>query len=232
MRKISILVIGLAIGLASGIFLFGGGANDPEVMQRAFAAEYEAMEMPEPLPGEELNGSYSMDRAHSFIGFKIRHMGLADVYGNFNDFKAMINYDEKDMSKCSVEFSAQAKSINTNIPGRDRHLQSADFFEVEKFPELSFKSSSVKKKGKKGFIVTGDFTMKGVTKQVMIPFQVIGSFKDDKGNVKMGVIANTTINRRDYGINYGNNLPNGIPAIADNVDIIISFEANKPAPKS
>lgn len=228
MKKISILIIGLVLGLTAGFFLFSGSGQDFTTLQTAFASEYERLSKVYPVADEQKDGTYNFDKAHSFIGFKIRHQGLADIYGNFNDFKGMIQYNEKDVTKSSVEFTAQAKSINTNNAGRDRHLQSADFFEVEKYPEVVFKSTKVEKKGKKGFVVYGDFTMKGVTKQIMIPFQIAGMINDPRGGVKMGVIANTTINRRDYGINYGQNMPNGIPAIADNVDIILSFEVIKP----
>jgi len=110
------------------------------------------------------------------------------------------------------------------VDGRDTHLRSKDFFEVETFPDMTFKSTKVEKKGDM-WNVTGDFTLKGVTKQVTIPFTVNGMMKDQKGNVKMGISAQTTINRQDYGVKYGNKLPDGTLALSDIVKIDLQLEA-------
>jgi polyisoprenoid-binding protein YceI len=173
---------------------------------------------------EDMSGTYSLDKAHSSIGFKVKHYGLVDVPGYFRDFKGTINYNAKDMTKSTVEFSAQMKSVDTGIAGRDDHLRRADFFEVEKYPEMTFKSTKVEKK-KKQWLITGDFTMKGVTKTVTFPFNLTGFAKDQRGT-KMGVTAETSINRRDFGVNYGNNLPNGVAALSDNVVVMLELECN------
>ena len=180
------------------------------------------------------SGTYNFDKAHSFIGFKVKHMGLVEVPGFFRDFTGTIVYDAKDPSKSSVEFAAKATSVDTGVGGRDNHLRSADFFEVEKFPELTFKSTKVEKKGS-SWIVTGDFTLKGVTKSLAIPFNVAGFLPaDQRSGGKMGVTAETTINRRDYGVNYGSNMPNGTAVLSDDVKISLQIEANRPkeAPKA
>jgi polyisoprenoid-binding protein YceI len=174
------------------------------------------------------SGTYNFDKAHSFIGFKVKHMGLVEVPGFFRDFTGTIIYDAKDPSKSSVEFAAKATSVDTGVGGRDNHLRSPDFFEVEKFPELTFKSTKVEKKGR-GWVVTGDFTLKGVTKSISLPFNVAGFLPaDQRSGGKMGVTAETTINRRDYGVNYGSNMPNGTAVLSDDVKISLQVEANRP----
>ena len=176
------------------------------------------------------SGAYSFDKAHSSIGFRVKHMGLVEVPGYFRDFTGTVNYDAKDVTKSTVEFTAKATSVDTGVAPRDNHLRSKDFFEVETFPELTFKSTKIEKKGK-GFILTGDFTMKGVTKSISFPFNVAGFLKDAKsGATRMGATAETVINRRDFGVNYGTNLPNGSPVLADNITVVLNIEANLPGP--
>lgn len=172
-------------------------------------------------------GVYNFDKAHSFIGFKVRHMGLVEVPGFFRDFTGSVNFDPTDVTKSTVEFTAKAASVDTGVAPRDKHLRTADFFDVEKYPDITFKSTKVEKKGK-GWIVTGDFTMRGVTKSISFPFQIAGWLPaDDRSGGKMGIAAETTINRRDYGVNWGNNLPSGVPAVSDNVTITLQIEAGK-----
>ena len=155
-------------------------------------------------------------------------MGLIEVPGFFRDFTGTVNYDAKDITKSTVEFTAKVTSVDTGVAGRDKHLRTADFFEVEKYPELTFKSTKVEKKGK-NLIVTGDLTIKGITKSVAIPFQIAGWLPaDERSGGKMGIAGETTINRRDFGVNYGNNLPSGIAAVSDNVRISLQIEAGKP----
>ena len=180
------------------------------------------------------SGVYTFDKAHSFIGFKVRHMGLIEVPGFFRDFTGEVNFDSQDVTKSSVNFKAMMTSVDTGVAPRDKHLRTADFFEVEKYPEMTFKSTKVEKKGK-GWIVTGDLTMKGVTKSVAIPFEIAGWLPaGERSGMKMGIAGETLINRRDYGVNYGNNLPSGIPAVSDEVKVVLQIEAGKAkeAPKA
>ena len=173
------------------------------------------------------SGVYSFDKAHTFIGFKVKHMGLIEVPGFFRDFVGTVNFDAKDITKSTVEFTAKATSVDTGVAGRDNHLRTKDFFEVEKFPDITFKSTKVEKKGK-GYMLTGDFTMKGVTKSITFPFQISGWLPaDERSGGKMGITAETTINRRDYGVNYGTNLPSGIAAVSDDIKIVLQIEAGK-----
>lgn len=217
MRKI----LYLAVLTFAAAYLFSSDAIRAE--QNAFAERY-AVEGNQ-TSGE--SGVYNFDKAHSFIGFKVKHMGLVEVPGFFRDFTGEVTFDSKDVSKSAVNFKAMMTSVDTGVAGRDNHLRRADFFEVEKYPEMTFKSTKVEKKGK-GWIVTGDLTMKGVTKSVAIPFEISGWLPgSERSTTKMGIVGETTINRRDFGVNYGNNLPSGIPAIGDDVKVVLQIEAQK-----
>ena len=216
MRKITCLLALFAIAVFAYVNSTASAEN--QNFTERFAAD-------EKFVGE--SGAYNFDKAHSFIGFKVKHMGLIEVPGFFRDFTGTVNFDSKDVAKSSVEFKAMVTSVDTGVDGRDAHLRRADFFEVEKFPELTFKSTKVEKKGS-GWIVTGDLTMKGVTKSVAIPFEIAGWLPGgERSGPKMGIAGETTINRRDFGVNYGNNLPSGIPAIGDDVKVVLQIEAGK-----
>ena len=178
------------------------------------------------------SGTYNFDKPHSFIGFKVKHNGLIEVPGFFRDFTGKLNYDAADVTKSSVEFTAKTTSIDTGVAPRDNHLRSKDFFEVETYPEITFKSTKVEKKGK-NWIVTGDFTMKGVTKSISIPFQIAGFLPGgERSGPRMGITAETTINRRDYNVNYDSKLPSGILAVEDNIKVVLQIEAVVPKAKS
>lgn len=181
-----------------------------------------------PVPG----GEYNIDPAHSIIGFSVRHLEIAWVEGRFKDFKGTIRFDEKDVTKSSVEFSAQVASIDTGVEPRDKHLRTADFFDAEKFPEMSFRSTRVERKGADAYVLHGDLTLKGVTKQVALPFTVTGAIKDPWGNTRFGVQAQTKIDRRDYGITFGQTLASGGLDIGHEVTVELHLEAVRPAPKA
>ena len=174
-------------------------------------------------------GDYRVDASHSVIGFSIKHFEISFVRGRFKDFNSTIRYDASDVTKSTVEFTAKVESIDTGVAGRDNHLRSADFFDVAKFPEMTFKSTKVEKTGK-GYVLHGDFTLKGVTKQISFPFSLIGAVKDNRGNVRFGVAAEAKINRRDYGITWGAKMANGGLNVADEVIIDLQLEAIKAAP--
>ena len=176
-------------------------------------------------------GVYNLDPAHSLIGFAVRHLEINLVSGRFKDFTGAINYHAQDATKSTVEFSAKIASIDTEVEARDKHLLSADFFEAEKYPEMTFRSTKIEKSGKDKYIIYGDFTLKGVTKQIEFPFTFTGAIKDPWGNTRFGIEAQTKINRRDYGINYGNALPAGGFDVANEVTIDLRLEAVKPEPK-
>ena len=217
--KTRFLYLGFMVAVFALVFVSFNTSGE-NLREREFAAKFADTK----LTAAETTGSYDVDPKHSYIGFRVMHMGLAEVPGAFRDFSGSINYDGKDVSKSSVNFTAKVTSVDTGVAPRDNHLRTADFFEVEKYPDMTFKSTKVEKKGDK-WEVTGDFTLKGVTKQIIIPFTVNGMMKDQKGNVKMGISAQTTINRQDYGVKYGNKLPDGTLALSDMVKIDLQLEA-------
>ncbi|HEX8492137.1 MAG TPA: YceI family protein [Pyrinomonadaceae bacterium] len=180
-----------------------------------------------PIPG----GEYKIDPAHSIVGFAIRHFEINWVEGRFKDFVGTIRYDDSDITKSSVEFTAKIASIDTGVEARDKHLRTADFFDAEKYPEMSFKSTRIERKSKDRYVLHGDFTLKGVTKPVALSFNVTGAIKDPRGNMRFGISAQTKINRRDYGITWGKALEGGGLDVGNEVTIDLQLEALKPAPK-
>ena len=165
---------------------------------------------------------YDIDAAHSNIGFSIPIAGgLSNVRGKFNEFTVTIIYDDKDVTKSSVEATIKATSIDTGIERRDAHLRTADFFDVEKFPEITFKSSRIEKKGK-NFIAHGTFSMHGVSKEISIPFTVNGVTRDEKtGKTVLGATGRTSVNRREYGINFAR--PDNPAFLGDVIDIELNL---------
>lgn len=218
----------MLVAAAAGYVIWGGTANAVEMTLGERYAANGAVQTGD-------SGTYNFDRAHSFIGFKVNHNTLIEVPGFFRDFTGAITYDAKDVTKSSVTFTAKVTSIDTGVQGRDNHLRTPDFFDVATYPELSFKSTKVEKKGK-GWVVTGDFTMKGVTKTISFPFSIPGFLPgNDRNGGRMGVTAETTINRRDFNVNYDAKLPTGQQVVSDQVKVALQIEAVKPkdaAPKA
>jgi polyisoprenoid-binding protein YceI len=180
-----------------------------------------------PIP----SGEYKIDPAHSVIGFSIRHYEISWVRGRFRDFSGTIRYDGADISKSSVEFAAKIESIGTGVDARNAHLRTADFFDAAKYPEMTFKSTRVERKAEDQYVLHGDFTLKGVTKQISFPFAMTGAIKDAQGNTRFGVAAETKIDRRDYGITWGKPMVNGGLDVGNEVTIDLQLEAMKPASK-
>ncbi len=170
--------------------------------------------------------TYSVDKTHSDLSFQIRHL-VGKVRGSFGDFSGTITADPAKPEASSVEFTIKAQSINTANDDRDKHLRSADFFEVEKFPEISFKSTKIKALGKDRYEVTGDFSMHGVTKTLALPVAFLGSGKDPWGNERAGFETTTTLNRKDFGIVWNKALDAGGVVLGDEVSISITLEATK-----
>jgi len=177
------------------------------------------------------SGEYKLDPAHSTIAFAIRHYEINWVSGRFKDFSGVVRYDESDPTKSSVEFTAKVESVDTGVAPRDNHLRTADFFDVAKFPEMSFKSTSLERKANNNYVVHGDFTLKGVTKQIALPCTITGAVKDPRGNVRFGIEAKTNIDRRDYGITWGKAMEGGGLDVGNDVTISLQLEAVKAAPK-
>lgn len=148
--------------------------------------------------------SYDVDTAHSTVGFTVPILGgLSKVSGKFSDFNATIVYDEADVTKSSVTVTIKTASIDTGIEARDKHLRTADFFDAEKFPEITFQSKSVEKKGKQ-LTLLGTLTMRGVAKEIAIPFTVTGKTINAEKKTVVGFSGRLKLNRQDYGISFEN----------------------------
>jgi polyisoprenoid-binding protein YceI len=170
--------------------------------------------------------SYKIDPGHSDVSFQVRHM-LTQVRGKFNDYQGTVNLDPAKLESSSVDFSIKATSIDTGVADRDKHLRSADFFDTEKFPEISFKSKTIKKTGKDTYNVTGTFTMHGVSKELTLPVSFLGTVKDPWGNQRAAFAAETTLNRKDFGIVWNKALDSGGALLGDDVKVAINLETVK-----
>jgi polyisoprenoid-binding protein YceI len=173
--------------------------------------------------------TYTFDKAHTNVGFQVRHI-FTNVSGKFTDFTGTIQVDHAKPEASTVEFTIQATSIDTSEPRRDQHLRSADFFDVANNPTITFKSTSLKPNGKDSWLVTGDLTMHGVTKSVVLPVTVLGEGKDPFGNEKLGLETALTLSRKDYGLNWNKTLETGGVLVGDEVKVQIAVEANKAKP--
>jgi polyisoprenoid-binding protein YceI len=168
---------------------------------------------------------WNIDSSHTHSTFTVRHLVISNVRGEFKSTSGVVQLDEKDPSKSSVEAVIDATSINTREEKRDAHLKSPDFFDVEKHPKITFKSSKVEKAGG-GYKVTGDLTMHGVTKPVVLDAALTPEIKDMQGNTRRGISAKTTVNRRDFGLNWSKMVEAG-PVVGDEVKIEIEGEIVK-----
>jgi polyisoprenoid-binding protein YceI len=168
---------------------------------------------------------WKIDPAHTSAQFAVRHLMVSTVRGSLGKVTGVVNIDETDLSKSSVEASIDLNGIDTREPKRDGHLKSPDFFDVAKYPEITFKSKKVAKVNDTKFQVTGDLTMHGVTKEVVL--DVEGSpkpFTDPMGNRKLGGVASTKLNRQDFGVQWNKTLDGGGMVVSDNVDVTIDIE--------
>jgi len=170
---------------------------------------------------------FAVDKVHSEANFQVRHM-MSKVSGKFDDFSGKINIDRAKPAASSVEFTIKTASINTGNADRDKDLRGPNFFDVDKNPEITFKSTKiVSSKTKNVYDVTGDLTMHGVTKHITIPVESGGFGKDPWGNERTGFSVTTTLNRKDYGINWNKALDNGGVLLGEDVTININLEAVK-----
>ena len=174
--------------------------------------------------------SWNVDPAHSNASFTVRHLVISNVRGEFQKMSGAVKLDDKDPAKSSVEATIETGSIDTRVVDRDKHLKSPDFFDVEKYPTITFKSTKVESAGRGKLKVTGDLTMKGVTKPVVLAVDgPTAEIKDPWGNARRGFAATTTINRRDWGLNWSKVVEAG-PVVGDEVKIEIEAELIKQAP--
>lgn len=172
---------------------------------------------------------YQIDPSHSSATFSIKHMMIAKVHGGFEKMSGKLTYDATQPEKSNIEVAIEAASINTREPQRDAHLKSADFFDIEKYPQILFKSVKVEKSGD-DLKVVGDLTIHGVTKQVTLEMErPSGELKDPWGNTKMAVSGTTKIKRKDFGLTWNAALDAGGVLVGDDVNITLDVQFVKQA---
>lgn len=168
--------------------------------------------------------TWTIDRVHSKIGFSVSHMVVSETEGLFKDYTGTVVTKSDDFDGAEVSFTAQVASIDTENERRDGHLKSADFFDAEKYPEITFKGNLVKEGNK--YKLKGDFTMKGVTKKVEFDVAYGGKINTGRGE-KAGFKVSGVINRQDYGVNWANKLASGEMVVGDEVSLNIKIELDK-----
>ena len=218
----NMIVLAFAATIVLALFgVFFSGSLTPAAAAKAVDVKYA------PIPA----GAYNIDPAHSIIGFAVRHLEINWVEGRFKDFTGTINFDDKAITKSNVQFTAKIASIDTGVDARNNHLKTADFFDAAKYPDMKFVSTKVERKGKDKYILTGDLTIKDVTKSVSFPFTLTGAVKDPWGGTRFGIQAETVINRQDYNVKWGHALAEGGLDVGNNITVKLQLEAVKPGPK-
>lgn len=170
---------------------------------------------------------WNIDPSHSVVEFTVRHMMIAKVKGRFGSFKGQIVGDPEDLTGAKVEVVVELASIDTRSEDRDNHLRSADFFDVERFPEMRFTSKEIKKTGEGSYAVEGDLTIRDVTRPVTLNVTYEGSGKDPWGGERAAFSATARINRKDFGLTWNAPLETGGVLVGEDVDIAIEVEAVK-----
>jgi polyisoprenoid-binding protein YceI len=178
---------------------------------------------------EDISGDYVIDAAHTRVGFSARHAMGTTVRGQFKDFEGQAHIDAANPENSSVTVTIQTASIDTGVADRDGHLKSADFFDVEQFPEITFVSTDVSRDGA-GWTITGDLTVKGVAKPVTIELESTGSARDPFGNLRVGFEGGTAISRKDWGLTWNAALETGGVLVSDKVKLEFDVSAIQVTP--
>ena len=177
--------------------------------------------------------TWKIDSAHSSSNFTVKHLVVSEVNGQFGKTEGTITFDDKDPTKSTIQATIDATTIDTREPKRDAHLKSPDFFDVAKYPTITFKSTKVAKAGKDKFKVTGDLTMHGVTKPVVLdvtaPAQTV---KDPWNNVKRGAKAVTTLSRHAFDLKWDNKMQDGSAVVGDEVTVTLNLELTQQQPEA
>jgi len=176
----------------------------------------------------DIAGDYTLDQAHSRLGFSARHAMVATVRGSFTDFTGSAHVDTANPANSKVEVSIVAESISTGNEQRDGHLLSGDFFETEQYPDITFTSTDVTRDGD-DWTITGDLTVKGVTKSISVPFEFTGSAQDPFGNTRIGFEGSTTLLRKDWGLTWNAALETGGVLVSDKIKLQFDISAIKSA---
>ena len=210
--KLALATLVVPVALGSVVLLHPGVA---------FAGTPLARLAPAAIPA----GAYTADPAHTSVGFEIEHLGVSKVQGRFDKTTGTLKVDPKNLAGSSVSVAIPTDSIDTAVAPRDAHLKTPDFFDAAKYPELTFRSTTIRRAGK-GYVAEGDLTIKATTKRVSIPFTAYGPVADPWGNTRIGIVSDPIkIDRQAYGIAYNEKLPSGTPAVGNEVTIRLSMEA-------
>lgn len=180
------------------------------------------------FPGLVQASSWTIDPQHSYVGFSVRHVMIADVRGSFEKFSGTVEIDDEDITRSKVEVSIDVNSVDTNVDKRDEHLRSPDFFDVAKFPTMTFVSKKIIQSDKDELKITGDLTLHGITREVVL--EVDGptkEIKDPWGHMRRGASASTKINRKDFGMTWNKSLETGGVTIGDEIKIELEVEMVK-----
>ena len=176
-------------------------------------------------PGRVLAAPWEFDPVHTGVHFKVRHLMVSSVRGDFEKVSGKVTYDESDVTKSAADITIDAASINTRVAKRDEDLRSPNFLDVAKFPTITFKSKKVEKAGEGKLKMTGDLTIRGVTREVVLAVEgPTPTIKDPWGNTRTGGSATMRINRKDFGLMYNKTLETGGLVVGDEVDITIDVE--------
>jgi polyisoprenoid-binding protein YceI len=172
-----------------------------------------------------MNTSWNIDTAHTGINFSVRHMVVSKVRGRFAKYGGLFQIDENDLTRSSMDVTIDAASVETGVADRDTHLRSADFFDIEKFPELRFRSKRIDKLDDSHYRVIGDLTIRDVTHEMPLEVEYGGRAKDPWGNERIGFSAKVSIDRKDFGLKWNQALEAGGVLVGDRVDVDIELEA-------
>lgn len=176
---------------------------------------------------QQLAGTYNIDPAHSRIGFTARHALVTKVRGSFREFEGSFNLDPAAPSNSSAHVTINAKSIDTGNQQRDEHLRSNDFFAMDEYPEIAFASTSAERVDDTHFKLTGDLTVRAVTRPVTIDFEYLGVVQDPWGNQRVGFEGSATVNRKDWGVNWNMALEAGGVLVSDKITLEFEIAAVK-----
>ena len=175
--------------------------------------------------------NWNIDTVHSGINFSVRHMVVSKVRGRFAKFSGELAIDDDDLTRSSVDVAIDATSIDTGNAQRDTHLRSADFFDVEAFPELRFRSTRIEQRGDARYAVVGQLTIRDVTREVSLDVEYGGRARDPWGNERLGFVAKASVDRKDFGLRWNQALETGGVLVADRIDIELELQGVRAAAK-
>ena len=181
---------------------------------------------------ENLTGDYTLDPAHTRLGFVARHAMITKVRGQFDEFESRAHIDFTDAAQCSAEITIEAASIDTRNEQRDGHLRTNDFFDIPNHPKITYRSTAVEKVDDATYRVTGDLTIRGVTNPVTIDFEFTGAAKDPFGNQRVGFEGSTVVNRKDWGIEWNAPLETGGVLVSEKITIEVEVSAIQVMPEA